>query len=208
MAVPSSTPRTGDASTAAGKPAASQGPASTEQTGGGSRTARATNEYEGLAASAGPISVSDDQQLATLTHMMGVLGCVPSVLIHRWSRGRARFTEQESLEAANFTLLPSLVIVAGALLGLIPFIGWIFAIFAAGAWLVLAVSSVAAAVAANSGRPYRYRLNHYLYDTLTNRRAERRRQRQSTHPVTAQGHQVTPLGRTDAPETDAYATEV
>lgn len=196
MAVPSSTPRTGDASTEAGKPR------------GGSSTARATNEYEGLSASAGPISVSDDQQLATLTHMMGVLGCVPSVLIHRWARGRARFTEQESLEAANFTMLPSLVIVAGALLGLIPFIGWIFAIIAAGTWLVLAISSVAAAVAANSGRPYRYRLNHYLYDTLTNHRAERRRQRESTHPRTAQGERVTPVGRIDGPETDAYATEV
>lgn len=204
MSVPSSTPRTGDASTASGPPTASETAAPSR---GGSHTARATNEYEGLSTSAGPISMNDDQQLATLTHMMGVLGCVPSVLIHRWSRGRARFTEQESLEAANFTLLPSLVIVAGALLGMIPFVGWVFAIIAAAAWVVLAVSSVAAAVAANSGRPYRYRLNRYLYDTVTNHRTERRQQRETSHPMTARGEAVTPQGRTDEPETDAWAME-
>ena len=58
---------------------------------------------------------------------------------------RARFTEQESLEAANFTLLPTLVVIAGALLAFIPWVGWIFAILAAAAWLILAISSVAAA---------------------------------------------------------------
>ena len=80
------------------------------------QAALAPNEYEGLSAQPGPVSVSDDQQLATLTHMLGVVGCVPSMIIHRWARGRARFTEQESLEAANFTLLPTLVVIAGALL--------------------------------------------------------------------------------------------
>ena len=172
----------------------------------GSHTARATNEYEGVSAEAGPVSVSDDQQLATLSHMLGVVGCVPSILIHRWSRGRARFTEQESLEAANFTLLPTLVIVAGIVLAFIPWIGWIFAILAAAAWLLLAISSVAAAVAANSGRPYRYRLNWYLYDTLASRRAERRRERETSNPVTAQGQVVPPSGRTDgATETGSAA---
>lgn len=166
----------------------------------GSDADRPANEYEGLSAQAGPISVSDDQQLATLSHMLGVIGCLPSMIIHRWSRGRARFTEQESLEAANFTLLPTLVVLGGAVLAFIPWIGWIFAILAAAAWLLLAVSSVAAAVAANSGRPYRYRCNWYLYDTLASRRAERRRERETSAPVTAQGQVVTPSGRTaDAP---------
>ena len=161
----------------------------------------ASNEYEGLSARPGPLSVTDDQQLATLTHMLGVIGCLPSMIIHHWARGRARFTEQESLEAANFTLLPTLVVLAGAVLAFIPWIGWIFAILAAAAWLCLAISAVAAAVSANSGRPYRYRYNWYLYDALASRRAERRRQRQTSGPVTAQGQVVTPSGRTaDAPE--------
>ena len=168
------------------------------------QAALAPNEYEGLSAQPGPVSVSDDQQLATLTHMLGVVGCVPSMIIHRWARGRARFTEQESLEAANFTLLPTLVVIAGALLAVIPWVGWIFAILAAAAWLILAISSVAAAVSANSGRPYRYRLNWYLYDALASRRQERRRERETSGPVTAQGQVVTPSGRTaDAPEPGA-----
>lgn len=170
---------------------------------GGSHTHRAPNEYEGLSASPSPISVMDDQQLATMTHMLGVLGCVPSMLIHRWSRSRARFTAQESLEAANFTLLPTLVVLAGLVLSFIPYVGWIFAILAAAAWLLLAVSSVIAAISANSGRPHRYHLNWYLYDALSHRREERRRERQTSGPVTAQGQIVTPSGRTDdAPAVD------
>ena len=70
----------------------------------------------------------------------------------------------------------------------------------------LAISSVAAAVSANSGRPYRYRLNWYLYDALASRRQERRRERETSGPVTAQGQVVTPSGRTaDAPEPGAGA---
>lgn len=170
------------------------------------RDSLASNEYEGLSAQSGPVSVTDDQQLATLSHMLGVIGCLPSMIIHRWARGRARFTEQESLEAANFTLLPTLVVIIGAVLAFIPWVGWIFAILAAAAWLSLAISSVAAAVAANSGRPYRYRFNWYLYDALASRRQERRRERETSGPVTAQGQVVTPSGRTaDAPEPGAGA---
>ena len=103
-------------------------------------------------------------------------------------------------------VLTNPVVIAGALLAFIPWVGWIFAILAAAAWLILAISSVAAAVSANSGRPYRYRLNWYLYDALASRRQERRRERETSGPVTAQGQVVTPSGRTaDAPEPGAGA---
>ncbi|KAA9395038.1 DUF4870 domain-containing protein [Kocuria coralli] len=153
--------------------------------------------FEGLSARPRPISVSDDQQLATLSHMLGIAGCLPSMVIHRWSRGRARFTEQESLEAANFTIVPTLVIIACLLLAFIPYLGWIFALLAAAAWLFLAVFSLHGAIVVNKGRPCVYRYNTYFYDLLTRRRAERKAARASSGPMTATGEIVNVSGARD-----------
>lgn len=143
--------------------------------------------FEGVSARPHPVSVTDDQQLATLAHMLGFAGCLPSLLIHRWSRGRARFTQQESLEAANFTFGPTLIVIACALLAFVPYVGWAFALIGAATWLVLAVFSVIAAVTVNKGRPYVYRFNWYLYDLVTRHRAERRKARQESGPIDATG---------------------
>ncbi|MCJ8503427.1 DUF4870 domain-containing protein [Kocuria flava] len=133
--------------------------------------------FEGLSAVAQPLTVAEDRQWATLAHFGGVAGFLPSLLIHRAFRGRGRFTEQESLEAMNFTLLPSLVVVAGALLAPVPFVGWLFALAAAAAWLLLAIGSLAGGIQVNRGEPYVYRYNTRLYDRLAARLAERSRER-------------------------------
>ncbi|MDO5617694.1 DUF4870 domain-containing protein [Kocuria sp.] len=146
--------------------------------------------FEGISARPRPVSVSEDQQTATLAHMLGIAGCLPAIVIHRWSRGRARFTEQESLEAANFTLAPSLVILVCALLAFVPYVGWIFALVGAATWLFLAVCSLQGAIVVNKGRPFVYRFNTYLYDLLTRRRAERKAARMSSGPMTATGEIV------------------
>ncbi|WP_231559493.1 DUF4870 domain-containing protein [Kocuria sp. ZOR0020] len=151
---------------------------------------QSSTPFEGVSARPRPMSVSDDQQIATLAHMLGIAGCLPAIVMHRWSRGRARFTEQESLEAANFTLTPSLVVLAGVLLAFIPYVGWIFALVAAAAWLFLAVCSLQAAIVVNKGRPFVYRFNWYLYDVVTRRRAERKAARMASGPMTSTGEIV------------------
>lgn len=133
--------------------------------------------FEGLSPVAQPLSVAEDHQWALLAHFGGVAGFLPSFLLHRAFRGRAPFTEQESTEAMNFTLLPSLVVVVGVLLAPVPFIGWFFALAAAAAWLLLAVASLAGGIRVNRGEPYRYRFNTHLYDRLSERLAERAQER-------------------------------
>lgn len=137
----------------------------------------AETPFEGLSPVAQPLTVAEDHQWATLAHFGGVVGFLPSLLILRTFRGRGPFTEQESREAVNFTLLPSLVVVAGALLAAVPFVGGLFALAAAAAWLFLAVGSLAGGIQANRGEPYVHRYNTRLYDRLgqaLRRRAEER----------------------------------
>lgn len=133
--------------------------------------------FEGLPPVAQPLSVTEDHQWATLAHFGGVVGFLPSFLIQRTFRGRGQFTEQESMEAMNFTLLPSLVVVFGALLAPVPYVGWIPALAATAAWLLLAVGSLVAGIRANRGEPHRYRFNTRLYDRLEERLRERARER-------------------------------
>lgn len=133
--------------------------------------------FEGLSPVAQPLTVAEDHRWATLAHFGGVAGFLPSFLIHRVLRGRGRFAEQEATEAMNFTLLPSLVVVAGVLLAPVPFAGWVFGLVAAAAWLLLAVGSLVAGIAVDRGEPYRYRFNTRLYDRLAERWSERSRER-------------------------------
>lgn len=134
----------------------------------------AETPFEGLSPVAQPLTVAEDHQWATLAHFGGVAGFLPSLLIHRVFRGRGRFTEQESHEAMNFTLLPSLVVLVGVLLAPVPFVGWVFALAAAAAWLLLAIGSLNGGIRVNRGEPHVYRLNTRLYDRLAERWEQRR----------------------------------
>ena len=122
-------------------------------------TRSAETPFESVAPVAQPLDVSQDRQWATLAHLGGVVGVLPSYMIHRVFKDRGPFTAQESREAANYTMLPTLVILAGIVLSLIPFIGWLFS----------AITSVRAGVTVNRGEPHQYRFNTHLYDTFAAR---------------------------------------
>jgi uncharacterized protein len=115
--------------------------------------------YEGSPANALPLTASEDRQWATLAHFGGILGCIPSLVIFLVFRERGPFTAQESKEALNFTLPPTVLALLFNLLALLPLVGGVFAVLAALTWIILTVCSVIAGVQVNKGRPYRYPLN-------------------------------------------------
>ncbi|UIK90120.1 DUF4870 domain-containing protein [Arthrobacter polaris] len=111
-----------------------------------------------------PLTPSEDKQWAFVSHCGGILGCIPSLLIYKLLAPRGRFTAQESFEALNFTLPPTVIAVALNLLAIIftlfnPAIGTVFSMLALLVWAFLTVFSVIAAVRVNRGQPYRYALN-------------------------------------------------
>ncbi|WP_229229151.1 DUF4870 domain-containing protein [Sinomonas cyclohexanicum] len=116
---------------------------------------RRDRDYPGDAASA-PLTASEDRQWATLAHFGGILGFVPSLLIYLVFKDRGPFTAQESKEALNFTLPPTLAAIVLNLLGFIPFVGSAFSILATLIWIALTVFSVIAGIQVNRGQPYRY----------------------------------------------------
>lgn len=110
------------------------------------------------------LTPSEDKQWAFLAHCGGILGCIPSFLIRRYVAPRGRFTAQESLEALNFTLPPTIVAAALNLLALVfvffsPQLATVFSMLALLIWVFLTVFSVIAALQVNKGNPYRYALN-------------------------------------------------
>lgn len=115
--------------------------------------------YTGASAVPEPLSSSEDRQWAMLAHFGGILGFIPSLLIYLIFKDRGPFTAQESKEALNFTLPPTLVAVVANILSLIPWIGGIFAVIAALIWIALTVFSVIAGIHVNRGQPYRYKYN-------------------------------------------------
>ncbi|WP_043445470.1 DUF4870 domain-containing protein [Arthrobacter sp. L77] len=115
--------------------------------------------FEGTPANALPLTASEDRQYATLAHFGGVLGFIPSLLIFLIFKDRGPFTAQESKEALNFTLPPTILALVAWLLSLMPVIGGVFAVVNALIWLTITVFSVNAGIQVNRGRPYRYPVN-------------------------------------------------
>ena len=85
--------------------------------------------YHGVPANALPLTANEDRQWATLAHFGGILGCVPSLLIYLIFKDRGPFTAQESKEALNVTLPPTIAAVVANLLVLLPVVGNIFDFF-------------------------------------------------------------------------------
>ena len=77
-------------------------------------------QYHGVPANALPLTASEDRQWATLAHFGGILGCIPSLLIYLIFKDRGPFTAQESKEALNFTLPPTIAAVVANLLVFVP----------------------------------------------------------------------------------------
>jgi uncharacterized protein len=116
-------------------------------------------QYQSAASSALPLTPSEDRQWATMAHFGGILGCLPSLVIYLIFKDRGPFTAQESKEALNFTLPPTVVAIVANLLILIPAVSGFFAVVAAAIWVFLTVFSVKAGIEVNRGRPYQYPLN-------------------------------------------------
>lgn len=121
---------------------------------------RRTQQFQAVSADALPLTASEDRQFAFLAHCGGILGFIPSLVIYLIFRDRGPFTAQESKEALNFTLPPTIIAVLANILALlIPVAGSIFAILAVLIWVFLTVFSVIAAIHVNRGDPYRYPVN-------------------------------------------------
>ncbi len=115
--------------------------------------------FQGTPANALPLTASEDRQFATLAHFGGILGFIPSLLIHLIFKDRGPFTAQEAKEALNFTLPPTILALAAWLLSLAPEIGGVFAVVNALIWITITIFSVNAGIHVNRGQPYRYALN-------------------------------------------------
>lgn len=123
------------------------------------RPSQGNPDYHGVPANALPLTANQDRQWATLAHFGGILGCIPSVLIYLVFKDRGPFTAQESKEALNFTLPPTVLALLANLLVLVPVVGNAFAIAATVIWIIITIFSVAAGIHVNRGQPHRYRFN-------------------------------------------------
>ncbi len=115
--------------------------------------------FEGSSAAALPLTPSEDRQWATIAHFGAVLGFVPSLVIYLVYKDRGPFTAQESREALNFTVPPTVAAIVANLLSVIPVIGGVFGVIAVAIWLGLTVWGVVAGIHCNRGQPYRYAFN-------------------------------------------------
>lgn len=125
----------------------------------GAGAGRGPAPYEGMSADAQPLTSAEDRQWATMAHFGGILGCVPSLIIYLVLRDRGPFTAQESKEALNFTLPPTVVALLLNVLVLIEPISSVCAVLAALIWVLLTVFAVKAGIHVNKGEPYRYPFN-------------------------------------------------
>ena len=104
------------------------------------------------------ISVIQDRNSATFAHFSGIMGVVPPALVYYLKRKNAPFTEQESLAAVNFTLIPSIAIAVCIVLSIfMPDAASGLMLAAALVWIFMAIGAMRAGVHVNSGNPYRYR---------------------------------------------------
>lgn len=107
------------------------------------------------------LSTMDDRQWASLAHLGGILGFLPSLIIWLVFRQRGPFTNVEAKEALNFQITLSIgyvliyivsFIVTVVTFGLISFIGLLFWVL----WLIGVVFSILGFMKAKDGHHYRY----------------------------------------------------
>jgi uncharacterized Tic20 family protein len=111
------------------------------------------------AASAAPLSESEDRQWASFAHLGGIIGILPSLIIYLVFKDRGSFTRVEAKEALNFqiTILGVQIIayIVGSILAVI-LIGFLFYFVAWAAWLAGVIFSIVAFLKAKDGISYRY----------------------------------------------------
>jgi hypothetical protein HMPREF0733_11968 len=135
-----------------------------------------------------PLPVSQDRSMATFAHFSGIIGFLPAAAIYYLYRDRAPFTEQESREAMNFTLLPSIMILVLLILSFVPGMASLMMFFTAILWLYMAISSVIAGIYAAQGEPHRYKLNLRILDLFL-KPAEDFKEKKKQHREEMEGQQ-------------------
>ena len=113
------------------------------------------------AASAAPLSETEDRQWASFAHLGGILGFLPSLIIWLVFKDRGSFTNTEAKEALNFQITAAIAQVAiqilATILAVVTFgIGFLFSGLA---WVVIIVSiifSIMGFLKAKDGVAYRY----------------------------------------------------
>ncbi|RFA08905.1 hypothetical protein B7R54_06460 [Subtercola boreus] len=117
---------------------------------------------------AAPLSAEDDKLWASLSHFGNIIPLVPALVIHLVFKDRGPRVRQESTEALNWTINVTAAIVVlnilSAILGFVPFVGWILALLLGLVlWAVVIVNLVFAiigGVRVNGGGSYRYPVNY------------------------------------------------
>lgn len=104
----------------------------------------------------GPLMTDSDQRMwATLAHLSPILfGFLGPLVIYLLMKDKGHFVRNQSLEALNFQITLTIVMIVSVILWLI-IIGIVITIVAGVAALVLMIM---AAIAANRGEEYRYPL--------------------------------------------------
>ena len=117
------------------------------------------------AASGAPLSEADDKQWAGLSHLLGILGPIPALIIWLVFKDRGPKTDVEGKEALNFQITATIIVIGysivNAILTAVTFgfwaiIGWLPYLVV---WVLAIVWSIMGFQAVNNGGSYRYPLN-------------------------------------------------
>lgn len=101
---------------------------------------------------AAPLTAADDKLWASLAHLGGILGVLPSLIIWLVFKDRGRFTDIEAKEALNFQI----TLVGVYLIGLILSVIFIGLLIDLAAWIVGVIFSILGFLKAKDGINYRY----------------------------------------------------
>jgi uncharacterized Tic20 family protein len=111
------------------------------------------------AAPAAPLSEADDKLWASLAHLGGILGILPSLIIWLVLKDRGPRVNVEGKEALNFQITSTIFLWGSYILGtilLVVFIGVLFYIVAFAVGVVTLIFSIMGFVKVNGGGSYRY----------------------------------------------------
>jgi uncharacterized Tic20 family protein len=114
------------------------------------------------APAAAPLSEAEDRQWASIAHLGGILGPLPSLIIWLVFKDRGAFTNSEAKEALNFQITATIAWIAlGVLNGILTVvtlgiwfaISWILYL---ALWAAMIAFSIIGFTKAKDGIPYRY----------------------------------------------------
>ena len=115
-------------------------------------------------AAAAPLTEAEDVNWASLSHLLGILGFIPALVIWLVFKDRGPRTNVEAKEALNFQIAAVIVSVAIQILnailtavtfGIWAFIGWILPV---ALWVVMIIFSIQGYQKVKAGGSYRYPL--------------------------------------------------